>query len=331
MRAYNSVMNLRFAVLLLLLSAPLHAADPKGSADHPMISRYQGAEIIRYETRAFESVELVSAPIVAYDHRRTAANDDSYTRVEGRYTRIAYAAPQGRTSVEVFRNYEEALKAGGFEIVFSCETAACDTKHSGRAFNLAASPSDLHSKMTSQHDEQRYLLAKLPRATGDVYASIYIVAATKLGGSEKHRVFINQIVVESKPMEGGKVKVDAAAMSKGLDAQGHVALYEILFDTNKDVLKPESDAALTEIARLLKDKGDLKVLIVGHTDNVGELAPNQVLSEKRARAVADALVGKHGIARERLSAVGVGMAAPVDTNATESGRARNRRVELVKR
>jgi OOP family OmpA-OmpF porin len=318
-------------LLLVLASIAAQAGDIAGSKDHPMISRYEGSEILKYETKAFDSVELLSGKVTKYNHTRVAENDEAYAKVEGKYTRIAYAAPPGRSAVEVFRNYEQALTAAGFQIHFSCARTECDKKDKGRAFNLAAAPRDLFSKMVSQHEDQHYLLGKLARDTGDVHASLYVTAATHVGGADKDRVFTNLIVVETQAMQGSMVKVDAAAMSKGLDAEGHIALYEVYFDTNKDALKPESDAALAEIGKLLKDKGSLKVLIVGHTDNAGDLAYNQGLSERRAKAVVDALATKHGIARDRLTAVGAGMAAPVASNDSEAGRAKNRRVELVKR
>jgi outer membrane protein OmpA-like peptidoglycan-associated protein len=107
-------------------------------------------------------------------------------------------------------------------------------------------------------------------------------------------------------------------------------LYGIYFDTNKAELKPESHTALQEISKLLKADPNLKVLVVGHTDNVGGYDTNLTLSERRATAVLQELKSTHGIAATRLRGVGVGMAAPVAPNETEDGRAKNRRVELVK-
>jgi OmpA-OmpF porin, OOP family len=99
----------------------------------------------------------------------------------------------------------------------------------------------------------------------------------------------NLVIVESKPMQAGLVNVDAAAMAKGLDAEGHIALYEVFFETDKADLKPESGKALGEIAKLLTSLPQLKILVVGHTDNVGALDYNRSLSERRAQAVVEAL------------------------------------------
>lgn len=145
-----------------------------------------------------------------------------------------------------------------------------------------------------------------------------------------NRVVVLLEVAETAAMDSGLVTVDAAAMAKEIDATGRVALYGIYFDTNRAELKPESDAALLEIVKLLQQDPKLTLLVVGHTDSVGGYDANMTLSSRRAAAVFEALTAKHGIAAARLRPVGVGMAAPVASNASEEGRARNRRVELVR-
>lgn len=126
------------------------------------------------------------------------------------------------------------------------------------------------------------------------------------------------------------IVADAASFGNDLKSTGHVAVYDIYFDTGKSVVKPESDAALDEIAKLLNADAGLKVYVVGHTDNVGGMDYNMKLSQTRAEAVMNALVGKYGIATARLKSYGVASLAPVASNDTEEGRAKNRRVELVK-
>lgn len=321
---------IRFATLgcitaLLTAVAAAHAADLPGAKDHPMVSRYQGSEIVKYEQRAFDSVPLIRDAIKQRGGR--ANNAAAYHTVEGKLTRIAYRAPAGRSALEVFRNYEGALKEAGFELLYQCDNELCG----GRTFNEAATPADLHTLMAYNEKDQRYLLAKLARPAGDVYAAVYVVRAYAIGGPNKDRVYANLQVVETQAMQTGMVKVDANAMAKGLDAEGHIALYEIYFDTDKAELKAESDGALNEIAKLLAAQPKLQVLIVGHTDNVGALDYNRTLSERRAQSVVDALVKRHKISRDRLTGVGVGMAAPIASNDGEAGRAKNRRVELVKR
>jgi outer membrane protein OmpA-like peptidoglycan-associated protein len=130
-------------------------------------------------------------------------------------------------------------------------------------------------------------------------------------------------------MEERMVVVDSSAMQRELGAEGRVAIYGILFDFDKDTMRPDSKPQLDEIAKLLRDSPGLRVLIVGHTDGKGSMEYNQQLSQRRARSVVDALVRDYGIDAKRLTPLGVGMAAPVATNRTDAGRSRNRRVELV--
>jgi outer membrane protein OmpA-like peptidoglycan-associated protein len=136
-------------------------------------------------------------------------------------------------------------------------------------------------------------------------------------------------IIETKPMQEKMVAVDASEMEKQIASMGKVVLYGILFDFNKTDVKPESEAALVEIAKLLANQTTLNVLVVGHTDAVGSFESNRALSQRRADAIVATLVSRHNIAASRLFPVGVSFASPVATNATEEGRAKNRRVELV--
>jgi OmpA-OmpF porin, OOP family len=126
-----------------------------------------------------------------------------------------------------------------------------------------------------------------------------------------------------------EVTADASSLKGELERTGHVAVYGILFDTGKATLQPASDEPLNQVLQMLQQDDSLKVVIEGHTDNAGAAAANQALSEKRAQAVRDWLIAK-GIAANRLTAKGYGASKPVADNNTDEGRAKNRRVELVK-
>jgi outer membrane protein OmpA-like peptidoglycan-associated protein len=136
-------------------------------------------------------------------------------------------------------------------------------------------------------------------------------------------------IVERQAMQQAVV-ADAAAFKAGLAQSGHVEVPGIFFDTGKSEVRPESDAALKEVVKLLQADPALKVWVVGHTDNTGAEDMNVSLSQARSAAVVKALVGM-GIAPARLAAHGAGPYAPVAENRTEEGRAKNRRVELVAR
>jgi OOP family OmpA-OmpF porin len=135
-------------------------------------------------------------------------------------------------------------------------------------------------------------------------------------------------IIEKKAMTQD-VAADANALANDIAATGKAAVYGIYFDTGKSVVKPESEPALSEIGKLLKENGSLKLHVVGHTDNVGDLASNMKLSQARADAVVQALVSKQGVDAKRLKASGVGSLCPAASNGTDEGKAKNRRVELV--
>ena len=118
--------------------------------------------------------------------------------------------------------------------------------------------------------------------------------------------------------------------ASALREKGSVALHGILFDTGKATIKPESAVILGSVGELLKADAALRLEIRGHTDNIGAKAANQRLSEDRAAAVKAYLVTTHAIAADRLTTAGFGDTKPVADNATERGRAQNRRVELVR-
>jgi outer membrane protein OmpA-like peptidoglycan-associated protein len=126
------------------------------------------------------------------------------------------------------------------------------------------------------------------------------------------------------------VVANAAELSNGLTSTGHTVVNGIQFDTAKADVKPESAPALEEVVKLLKQDPKLKLYVVGHTDNVGTVAANVDLSNRRAAAVVQMLITKYGITADRLQPHGDGPYSPLASNDTEDGRAVNRRVELVK-
>jgi outer membrane protein OmpA-like peptidoglycan-associated protein len=312
------------------------AQDVANAKDHPSISRYEGSQIIGYDFRKFDELNLPLSPSTITFPPGTPSVKKSQT-VEGRVTRILYVAPLERSTLEVLRNYEQEMKKGGFQTLYACAAATCGNPvHSivqllypaSRAQTMSGK--DLPIVLTMAQDT-RYVAAKRSTPQGDTYASVLVAKDTNPGVPRTYnRTVVLLEIAETAPMDTGLVTVDAAAMAKEISRSGHVALYGIHFDTNKAELKPESHAAIQEIATLLKNDAALRLLVVGHTDNVGGFEPNVTLSERRADSVLKELVGKHGIAAARLRGVGVGMAAPVAPNDTEDGRAKNRRVELVK-
>ena len=303
--------------LVLGLSAPFAAGqdqDVEGSKDHPMISRYPGSVITRYLTKEFDDFTLPLGEVVE------AGKFSKSQSLEGKITRIVYLAPQGRTVLEVFRNYQGALKKAGFETLFTCGPQGCGSSIA----NAYASNPDNQDYWGPEHGI-RYVSAKLARPGGDVYVSLLI---DDQGGDSRANAEL--YVIEVKPMESDLITVNAASLANDINRTGHASVYGIYFDTGKADVKPESDVTLKEIAKLLQGDPKLKLYVVGHTDNVGTLASNMDLSKRRGDAVVKVLATKYEIAAARLSAQGDGPTAPVASNDSEDGRAKNRRVELVK-
>jgi len=142
--------------------------------------------------------------------------------------------------------------------------------------------------------------------------------------------YISLYIVERQSMEQ-TIQANAASWFSDISTTGHAAVYGIYFDTDKAEIKPESEPAFAEMAKLLKANPALNLFVVGHTDATGEIGHNMKLSEARAASVTNALAAKYGIAASRLAPHGVGPLAPVASNDSDEGRAKNRRVELVKR
>jgi outer membrane protein OmpA-like peptidoglycan-associated protein len=299
--------NLLLAELLLALTAWPAAAQPKdiaGSRDSPLASRYPGSVIDNYKTKEFDEF---SFPVGAV----TSQGAPKSLHLEGKITRIEYINPQGRSPLEIYRNYETALKRAGFETLFACSGDACGMAR----FHMTSDWSD------TWYGAGHYQFSgKLARPEGDLYVSLHVAPDTT-----------NLDTIEIKPIEGGLVTVNAAALKGDIGTTGHAAVYGIYFDTAKADIKPESAPALQEIGKLLQQDPNLKLYIVGHTDSVGDLQMNMDLSRRRADAVVKALTGAYGVAPERLQAYGAGPMAPVASNRDERGRAKNRRVELVER
>ncbi|MCX7771369.1 MAG: OmpA family protein [Proteobacteria bacterium] len=139
-----------------------------------------------------------------------------------------------------------------------------------------------------------------------------------------------ELTIVEKAEMAQEIIADAKSLMSDIQTKGSASVYGIYFDFDKADIKPESEPAIREIAKLLQENPKLKLYVVGHTDNVGGLDYNMKLSKARADAVVKELTTKHKISSDRLKAFGIASLSPVASNDTEEGRAKNRRVELVK-
>jgi outer membrane protein OmpA-like peptidoglycan-associated protein len=335
-------------------AAALPATDAAGSRDHEHLRRFEGSVILSYSQSAFEEFALPLSPLVEVPGESDAKNNvvfrpPSSKHLEGRHTLLMYLLPEGRSTLEVVRNYRDEVEKAGGSALFECADANCGGEpiygmlggggHTSLAMFLQAPQkvTDTYKSIAwcardSSHADQRYLAAEVAANSMHVSVHAYRIVAPDAGppcALLNGRVIAVVDVIDDKPRESRMVTVSAADMANAIAGSGSVVLYGILFDFNQAVVKPESEPALSEIAKYLTDAPDAKVLIVGHTDNVGSYAFNLDLSQRRAAAVVDALVSRHRIVRERMTPLGVSFASPVASNRDEAGRAKNRRVALV--
>jgi outer membrane protein OmpA-like peptidoglycan-associated protein len=355
-------MRIRLHVLLLLLlpllahaDASVPTGDKAGAKDPTGIGRYEGSLIVEHQGGAFDEIKLPASILErAAPERRTRANNAVFQAaknldVEGRLARVVYLQPVGRSPLEVLRNYEDVIKAKGGEIVYECKADDCGGEagsgvgHGGGDEGLldllfpadridADAFSNAACALTSTRADQRYALGHFTTNGAETTVAVltYVAKDDLYCKAFNDRTMALVVVVEAKPREQKMVVVPASELGSAIASSGRIALYGILFDIDRSELKPASSAQLEQIAGLLRNDAALKLIVAGHTDDQGGVAHNLELSRQRADAVIAALTTRYGIAAERLVAQGMGSAAPVASNASEEGRAKNRRVELVK-
>jgi len=303
MKFKSPVLIIQLLTLFWLSGAVLPALALE---DHPLISRYEGSTLKDKKFEEFSEYKLVTG--------FTDKGEFSGEKLNGRLTRIVYENPAGRSTLEIFTNYKQALEKINLAIIFTCELEECGPSYARSAWNR------YNGLFTASDGDPRYMGGKVTTADGTAYVAIMV-----------GRLRTQLDIIEIVGMEEDRVVADAEALAKSLDRDGKVSVYGIYFDTDKADIKSESKPSLDEIARLLNERPLLKLFVVGHTDMTGSLAHNLSLSKARAVAVVKALIQDYGITTNRLEGHGVGPLAPAATNESSSGRAKNRRVELVAR
>jgi OmpA-OmpF porin, OOP family len=314
------------ALFAFLLAWPLAAADLPGSQDPPHMKRYAGSEIIGYRAPRFEEFLMPLGKQVTFEPLQYVKSQ----KVEGLVSRYTYIAPEGRTTTEVFRNYQQEFQRLNLTTMY--EKGANVPGWFGPTTTHAADEDDLGQILAYNEPQERLLVGKTkdPQPTWySVFVTAYkdgVIPQRLATVVTKGRVLVHIVVVTPEKMEQRMEFVTAADMAAALKDTGRVALYGINFDTDKDTIRPDSKATLDEIVKLLSSDPQVKLHVVGHTDNAGTAEHNLDLSRRRAAAVVKAL----GAAASRVDSFGCGFYAPVASNATDEGRAKNRRVELVK-
>jgi len=323
--------NFVVGVLAILCSfVGLAHADIAGSKDPAEIKRYEGSQIVRYEEISYDSYLLPLGKMTKFDFGSKQAEYEKSELMEGEVIRISYrVADPKRSSLEVFRNYESAL----IDAEWNIEFRAAGKPEYGNAFTHRYESLTNNDQLFTYNDAQGYFLVARKAELGLTAALFVTKFESGLSGAtqvQKGEPIVQLDVIKTKPMEQKMVLITASEMAKAIDQAGRVSLYGILFDFNKADIKPESKPTLQQVADLLQESPELKLLVVGHTDNVGAFEANLELSQQRANSVRDYLQQHFGIAAGRLKPFGASFAAPVASNESEEGRSKNRRVELVK-
>lgn len=333
----------RILLVIACVVTSILAKDEKGANDHSILKRIESSEIIWSKVAKFDEF-IISLERVEYNYDAQNFKPTKQEKVEGLHTTLYYRLPGESSTLEAVRQYEADLKSAGYKTLFNAENDKLDDGYGRfveRTFPTVATTSGLQNLHAFNKEEQRYMALKGIGKDGNaIYVSIYaFVLQDVTTGFEEirdmHQLVKGQTVVrvdvlETKAMENRMTLIKSAEISQTIAKTGRIAIYGVLFDTAKSDLKSESQAAMAEIAKAILANPEQRFLIVGHTDNVGDFAMNQILSQKRAGAVVAGLNANYQVPTSRVIAVGVGMAAPVAPNDEEAGRAKNRRVEIVK-
>ena len=282
--------------ILCLVSATNAAAQMQDVKEHPVVRHYPGALIDDFREMAFDSTSVVT--------ETRGGSVPVRTDVEGAVSTYHYIHQGNVSALQVMRNFETALRDAGFTTILVSRTEGLAGFEDAR-------------------DGSWFGAFRLERnGVPALYVNITIDPNV---GEPNSKV----VIVEPQAMQQ-VYSVDAASMFDTLQQDGRVAVYGVSFDTGRSELRPESETVLVQVLALLESHPDLNLSVEGHTDNVGSPTANAALSARRAEAVRAWLVGR-GVAASRLSSAGHGDTRPVASNDDEEGRARNRRVELVRR
>ncbi|MCC7194990.1 MAG: OmpA family protein [Gemmatimonadaceae bacterium] len=287
--------------LSLLAAAPAPAQDQEGCKDHPLFTRMPNTHIADCQSSQFDLRAFPFGP----------GNNDPPTKsmqVEGPVQYISYELNDGAakpSGLQIMRNFENAATRGGGTV-------------EGRY------PGWCNASYDNEH---------MPRMGNGCMS--YALTMKFLKGGQEIWVFLQADENEGNYMltiserEAMKQDISVNEVADKLNKDGFVALY-VTFETGKATILSDAAATLDAAAGALKAAGEFKVEVAGHTDDVGTPEANLTLSQQRAQSVVAALV-QRGIPAARLVAKGYGQTTPIADNRTEGGRAKNRRVELVKK
>ena len=316
-----------FAVIAMMIYSNLFAQDfkdfkeVKDAKDYTLVSRFEGSKMVYYKETKWDTYKL---PV--YDDNTKEPNYKNPLILEGNVKRYQYITTPDNNPAYVLKNFETAFKKNGYKILLEGKPGEdFDEGPAGFGGDYYGSQKNLNlEKFGFGFDAIGNHKAIIIAKTNNNGKDIYIVEVIS---DFSNVTVITQDVIEVEAPETGMVT--AKSIAEDITANGHIAIYDIHFDIGKSTIKPESAEALKNISEYLNKNQNNKFIIVGHTDNTGDFDANLKLSLERAQAVTNELVSKYGVNAEQLKAYGDGQTAPVASNSTKEGKAKNRRVEIV--
>ena len=334
------MMRIKFCLFILFVFSTVTTSvfaqnDMAGSSDHPDIKRIAGSIIWGYQNTDYDEAMFLLS-------REGKLQNNT---VGGKRTQILYFAPGKVTLPAVFKNYDTALgELGTSELIYRCSTDCAANfsdgfiwKEDNRIPTALKGTQYLYMRGNApSFADQGYSYWVVTTESARYHVSVYSAFFTGKGifrmePDVANTRSVHVDILEEADFEATLDHITADQISEELAQNGRIALYGIYFDFDSDTLKEDSKPALEAISSALNSDPSLKIYVVGHTDNQGSHDYNMGLSERRAASVVEALNNHHGIADNRLQAVGVGPVSPVASNRNEGGQALNRRVELVEK
>lgn len=289
-------------------------ADRKGSQDYPLVSRFEGFAIDKYEEIQFDRYALPLGPAI---DRQTFGET---LELEGAITKIHYAFPQPPipSLYQLYKSYESVFQSDDVEVLFACFEDECG-KGDEDLVRSAADQKELLNGFMAFGDHA-YQAVKMNAGGQDIYVALYLKQERDNVAYELHFIEVESMSTDN---------ITLADIQEGMTTTGKQAFYGLYFDTGKSTLKESSKTELQLLADYLRDNTDTEYFIVGHTDNDGSYQSNLTLSFARAQSVVKALQEQFGLDAGKLTPIGIGPVSPVAANLTQDGKAQNRRVELV--
>lgn len=315
-------MKRAFLALAMAFSLAGVEASAQDEDFTPEFGALEGAELSHFLTRSFDDYKLPTG--------RFTREAQPVLNIEGAVREFVYRLDNETSTLEVVRNYQRRFEELGYKTLFECAGDECggfDFRFNTYLVEPPAMRFDLADfRLLSVADEGRGRHASViaSRQGGKLY--VQIIAIEGEAAPERMTALEDAPPPSAKP---GQARL--YALARRLTEAGHAPLDGIEFEAGSARLTAASTPWLTQAAELLRARPDLKFLVVGHTDDQGDLQLNIDLSLERAKAVAAKIAEAEGVSPAQLTPHGVGFLAPRASNETEEGRALNRRVELVLR